>query len=405
MNKIINRVIIIVLDSLGAGHMPDAAEYGDAGTNTFGNIVKTTIKEYGKLKISNLTKLGLLSIDGILDGYIDDNHEDNTEIKGCYCKLKELSNGKDSITGHWEIAGLITDIPFKTYPDGFPAEFIADFEKAIHRKVIGNKTASGTQIIEELGPIHEATGDIIVYTSADSVFQIAANTAIVPLDELYHICEIARKMLVGDFACARVIARPYIIDDSGNRTRTGDRRDYAVSPPDKTILDYAKDCGLTVYAVGKISDIFNGAGITEAVHTQSNADGMAKTYEALNKDFKGILFTNLVDFDTKFGHRRDPLGYGKALEEFDTALGDIIDSMNDDDLLMITADHGNDPTHTGWDHTREYTPLLIYTKDIVPKNLHIRNSFSDIAATVRDLLGISAEVHGESFVNEIRIAK
>lgn len=405
MNKNINRVIIIVLDSLGVGYLPDAAEYGDERTNTLCNTLKATISKYGKLNIDNLTRMGLLSIDGILGGCVDDNHKNNIVPIGCYCKLEELSNGKDSITGHWEIAGLITDIPFNTYPDGFPEEFISDFEKAIHRKVIGNKTASGTQIIEELGPLHEATGDIIVYTSADSVFQIAANTAIIPLDELYHICQVARKMLVGNFACARVIARPYIIDDSGNRVRTGDRRDYAVSPPDKTILDYAKDFGLTVYAVGKISDIFNGAGITESVHTQSNADGISKTYEALHKDFKGILFTNLVDFDTKFGHRRDPLGYGKALEEFDEALGDIIASMNDDDLLMITADHGNDPTHTGWDHSREYTPLLIYTKDIIPQNLHIRNSFADIAATVRDLLEIPADINGESFADEIEIAK
>ncbi len=403
MNKKINRVILIVADSLGVGSMPDAALYSDEGANTLRNTLEYAIKKYGKVSIPNLLQLGLLSIDGIKSDFVDNNIINNGCLKGIYGRLAERSNGKDSITGHWEIAGLVTDVAFKTYPDGFPDAFIYDFEKAINRKVLGNKTASGTLIIDELGSEHERTGYPIVYTSADSVFQIAANVNVIPLDRLYHICEVARKMLVGEFACARVIARPYIIDDSGKRVRTGDRRDYAVSPPEKTLLDYMADEGNTVYAIGKISDIFNGQGITKAVHTESNEDGMSKTYAAMHEDFAGIIFTNLVDFDTKFGHRRDPLGYADALFRFDSSLQNIISAMNDDDLLIITADHGNDPTFSGWDHTREYVPLLVYTKGIVPGNLHTRESFADIAATIRDLLCIDADISGESFADMLNV--
>lgn len=376
MTNEVKRVILMVLDSLGVGELPDAEKYGDKGADTFGHIKENM----PYIKLDNLTALA---------------------ESGITAKLAEKSKGKDTITGHWEIAGLYTEVPFKTYPDGFPAEFIKKFEDAIGTEVLGNYPASGTVIIEELGPEHETTGKPIVYTSADSVFQIAANTDVIPLERLYEICEIAREMLVGEWACGRVIARPYTIKD-GKRARTSDRKDYAVSPPQPTMLNNISESGKTVYAVGKISDIFNGSGVTKSVHTDSNMDGVDKTIEAINEDFEGLIFTNLVDFDSKYGHRRDPIGYGKAIEEFDARIPEILAAMKDTDMLVLCADHGNDPIHSGWDHTREYVPLVAYSKSLKGGvKLGTRDSFADIGATITDILGAKATPIGESFKNEI----
>lgn len=383
-----SKVILIVTDSMGIGALPDAANYGDAGADTFGHILENK----KDMKTPNLIKMGIANIDGV--------SWKGAAVKdpvGAFGKMAEISKGKDTITGHWEIAGIYTDTPFKTYPDGFPESFIKAFENAIGTEVLGNYPASGTEIIEQLGPEHEATGKPIVYTSADSVFQIAANTDVIPLEKLYEICEEARRLLVGDVACGRVIARPYVIEN-GKRTRTSDRRDYAVSPPEDTVLDKVKAAGKTVYAVGKISDIFNGKGVTQAVHTDSNMDGVDKTIQALGMDFDGFVFTNLVDFDSKYGHRRDPRGYGQCIEEFDARLPEIMGAMGEDDVLMICADHGNDPVHSGFDHTREYVPLLVYGKKVkAGANLGIRKTFADVGATVADILGAEAPSIGESF--------
>lgn len=390
----VKRVTLIVLDSLGIGQLPDAEKYGDKGADTLGHI----ISGYPQFSIPNLQKLGFGNIQGAAGGAYA-----VSEPAGAFGKLKELSSGKDTITGHWEIAGLRTDVPFKTYPDGFPKEFIKQFEKAIGREVIGNCTASGTVIIEELGPEHEKTGKPIVYTSADSVFQIAVNTDVIPLEELYKICETARGMLQGEWACGRVIARPYEIKD-GKRERTSDRRDYAVSPPEKTMLDLVSETGKTVYAVGKISDIFNGQGVTISVHTDNNMDGVDKTIEALGQNFEGLIFTNLVDFDSKYGHRRDAEGYGKAIEEFDARLPEIIEAMGADDILILCADHGNDPAHSGWDHTREHVPVVIYGDAVkAGVDLGVRESFADIGATVCEVLGAEKTAVGESFWGVIRV--
>ncbi|MDD6310436.1 MAG: phosphopentomutase [Firmicutes bacterium] len=389
----INRVTIIVLDSLGVGQLPDAANYGDEGADTLGHIHD----RFG-LKMPNLRKLGMGNIEGAAGGRL--KVEDPI---GFYGKMAEKSKGKDTITGHWEISGLRIDVPFKTYHNGFPKELMDEFEKRIGRGYIGNCVASGTEIIEQLGDEHEATGKVIVYTSADSVFQIAANTDVVPLDELYSICEVARELLQGEYSCGRVIARPYVKDPvTGKRTRTSDRHDYAVSPPDKTMLDQVSEYGKRVYAIGKISDIFNGQGVGTSVHIDSNMDGVDKTIAALKEDFKGLIFTNLVDFDSKYGHRRDPEGYGAAIEEFDQRLPEIMAAMKDDDLLILCSDHGNDPIHSGFDHTREYIFCVGYSKNVKGNlNLGIRESFADIGATAVDILtnGERKTLTGESFKN------
>lgn len=386
------KAVVIVTDSLGVGALPDAAAYGDAGADTFGHIWEAC----GELNIPNLLKLGWGNIDGVCGGRLAVERP-----LGCYGKMAEISRGKDTTTGHWEIAGLRTDVPFKTYPQGFPAEFMAAFESAIGRQCLGNYPASGTEIIEELGPEHEATGKPIVYTSADSVFQIAANIDVIPLEQLYEICQTARRLLVGDWACGRVIARPYVIKD-GKRERTSDRRDYAVTPPADTTLDMVSKGGKMMYGVGKIGDIFNEKGISESVHTVSNMDGVDKTIEALGMDFEGFIFTNLVDFDSKYGHRRDPQGYGRCIEEFDARIPEILDALGEEDILIICADHGNDPTAPGTDHTREYVPLLVYGKNCLQGvNLGIRKSFADIGATVSDYLGVADTGIGESFKGEI----
>ena len=385
----IKRITIIVMDSLGVGNLPDADKFGDKGADTLGHILDNY-----QLDIPNLQKLGLGNITGAAGGRLAVK-----EPSGAFGRFREMSNGKDTITGHWEIAGIYTEVPFKTYPDGFPQELMDEFSRQIGRGYLGNCTASGTEIIERLGDEHEKTGKVIVYTSADSVFQIAANTDVVPIDELYDICEKARKLLKGEYSCGRVIARPYV-KENGKRVRTSDRRDYAVSPPEATMMDLISSTGKTVYSIGKIRDIFNGRGVTEAVHSESNDDGVTKTIEALGKDFEGLVFTNLVDFDSKFGHRRDPEGYGKAIEEFDRRLPQIQEAMGDEDMLIICSDHGNDPVHSGWDHTREYIFGLIAGSQIREgTDLGTRGSFADIGATVTDILteGRLKTSIGESF--------
>ena len=390
------RAIIIVLDSLGVGQLPDAEAYGDRGADTLGHIYERT-----GLQIPNLRAMGLGNIQGAAGGMLA-----VPEPEGCFGRLAELSAGKDTITGHWEIAGLETKTPFKTYHDGFPQKLMDEFVKVTGREYLGNCVASGTEIIKELGPEHEKTGKVIVYTSADSVFQIAANTETVPLDELYDICAKARKLLTGKYSCGRVIARPYVMDKKGNRVRTADRRDYAVSPPGDTMLNLVSDRGMPVVAIGKISDIFNGSGVTASIHTESNDDGITKTIEAMRKKRDGLIFTNLVDFDSKFGHRRDPEGYAGALEEFDVRLPEIIGAMTSEDVLFLCSDHGNDPVHSGFDHTREYIFCLACGEKLKRGvDLGTRSSFADIGATVTEMLtGNSGKTSiGESFWKDIRL--
>ncbi len=383
----INRVTILVMDSVGIGALPDAEKFGDLGANTLGNISKVM----GGIKLPNLVQLGLGNIDEIegVDGI--------PNPIGSFGRSMEISNGKDTTTGHWEIAGLYIEKPFKTYPNGFPKEIISKFEELTGRKALGNKPASGTEIIEELGQEHMKTGNPIVYTSADSVFQIAAHEEVIPLDELYKMCSIAREILKGEDQVARVIARPFI-GELGNFTRTPNRRDYSLDPFEKTVLDFASDAGYDVMAVGKIEDIFNGKGITKEVHTKDNMDGVDKTIEYLKTNKKGIIFTNLVDFDAKFGHRRNPKGYKEALEEFDLRVPEILNNLKDRDMLIIIADHGNDPTYKGTDHTREYVPVLVYGKNVKGGvNLGTRETFADVAATIADILDLEKPKIGTSF--------
>jgi phosphopentomutase len=386
------RVTIIVMDSLGIGALPDAENYGDAGADTLLHILEAT----PGLRIPNLLSLGLGNIVGAAGGRYA-----AAAPRGAYARFMEASKGKDTITGHWEIAGLLTEVPFKTRAR-FPDDFMRAFETRIGVGTLGNRAASGTVIIEELGPEHERTGKPIVYTSADSVFQIAADTAVIPLERLYEICRVAREMLTGELRTGRVIARPYVTEN-GKRTRTSDRKDYAVSPSGPTLLDRVKDAGLTVCAVGKIGDIFNGQGITESVHTEDNQDGVDKTVEALRRDFRGLVFTNLVDFDSKYGHRRDAIGYGAALAAFDARLPEILAAMGEDELLILCADHGNDPAHGGWDHTREAVPALICGKGVRPVDLGVRTGFADIGATAAEALGVPWPEGGigKSFLSEI----
>lgn len=312
----------------------------------------------------------------------------------------ELSQGKDTITGHLEIAGVITKTPLQTFPNGFPKDIIDDFESKIGRKVIGNCVASGTEIIERLGKEHMETGNPILYTSADSVFQIAAHEEIISVDELYKMCEIAREMLVGDRLIGRVIARPFV-GKEGEFKRTSNRKDYAIDPPGKTMLDYLKENGKDVVSVGKISDIFNGFGITEKIKSVSNLDGINKTIELMKKDFDGLIFTNLVDFDMMYGHRNDVDGYANAISEFDSKIPELIENMGKDDVLILTADHGCDPTTKGTDHTREQIPLIVYKKGSVSNDLGVRDSFADIGKTILDLFGIENDIYGVSFKNDI----
>ncbi len=385
------RIILVIIDSVGIGAMPDSEKFGDFGVDTFGNIYKA----FPDMKIDNLKQLGVSKIDGV--DYIDYNGP----IIGSYGKMKELSNGKDTTTGHWEIAGLHIEQPFKTYPDGFPKRIIEEFEEKTGRKTLCNKPASGTVIIEEFGEEHIKSGNPIVYTSADSVFQIAAHEDVIPLDELYDMCQIARDLLMGEDQVARIIARPFI-GEKGSFERTPNRRDFSLSPFGKTVLDELKENKLDVIAVGKIADIFNNQGITEDVHIVSNMDGVDQTIHYIKQENNGLIFTNLVDFDAKFGHRRDVEGYKNAIEEFDLRLPEMMDAMNKDDILIISADHGNDPTYKGTDHTREMVPLLVYGENIkIDANLGIRDTFSDIAATIADYFKVANIGNGVSFLDEI----
>ncbi|MFD0617887.1 phosphopentomutase [Paenibacillus sp. GCM10027629] len=384
------RITTIVLDSVGIGELPDANQFGDVGSHTLGHIAERV----PTIQLPNLQKLGLGNIAPIAA------IPPVEEPLAMYGKMAETSVGKDTMTGHWELMGLNVTIPFEVYPNGFPAELIEEFEKRTGRKVIGNKPASGTEILVEYGEEQMRTGAWIVYTSADSVFQLAAHEDIIPLDELYRACEIAREMtLTAPYAVGRIIARPYV-GTPGNFTRTPNRHDYALSPSGPTVLNALKDHGLDVIAVGKINDIFTGEGITEYTSTKSNEDGIHKTIEYMKKDFHGMLFTNLVDFDSLYGHRRDPAGYAACLEEFDRYVPEILSTMGEDDLLIITADHGNDPIHPGTDHTREYVPVLAYSPKFQGKTttIGVRSTFADLAATIAANFQVSFDTHGKSFL-------
>ena len=386
MNKM-KRVILIVLDGCGAGFQHDANLYGDEGANTLKHVVEQTHPE-----IPNLTEMGLLKTIGM-------HPSDEDEPIGCYGTMVEKAAGKDTTTGHWEIAGLISKKPMPTFPNGFPQEMLDEFSKAVGRKVLCNKPYSGTQVIQDYGDEHRKTGALIVYTSADSVFQIAAHEEVVPVEELYRDCEIARQMLQGDLGVGRVIARPFVGTSSGNYTRTSRRHDFSLEPPQDTMLDVLKEAEYDVIGVGKINDIFAGKGITEFVRTQDNADGIEKTMEYMERDFNGLCFVNLVDFDMLYGHRNDVPGYAKALTYFDQQLPKILSALEPEDVLMITADHGCDPGTPSTDHSREYTPFVMYGKNLPHgKNMGTRGSFSDIGATVLDYFGLSGNIAGESML-------
>jgi phosphopentomutase len=384
------RVFLIVLDSFGIGAMPDSADYGDTSVNTLRSISKSE-----KFKIENLKKMGLFNIDGVECGEKQDNHT------ATICRLKELSKGKDTTIGHWEIAGIVSQKPLPTYPDGFPESLLNEFTRRTGRKVICNKPYSGTDVIRDYGDEHIKTGALIVYTSADSVFQIAAHEDIVPLEELYNYCKIAREILCGEHGVGRVIARPFKTEN-GTFVRTANRHDYSLQPPKDTMLDILKANGKDTIAVGKIYDIFAGRGITSSYKTSSNLEGIEKTLELLDKDFSGLCFVNLVDFDMLYGHRNDIDGYAHALSELDSYLPQILEKLRNDDLLIITADHGCDPGDESTDHTREYVPVLVYGKSCKKGvDLGIRESFADVGATVSDILGVKMPVIGKSFKGEI----
>lgn len=387
----INRVVIIVLDSVGIGELPDADLFGDRGSNTLGNIARAI----GGLNLPNLEMLGLGKI-GEIKGL-----SDRITPRAFWGKMAEASYAKDTNVGHWEITGIVTDRPFPTYPDGFPTEIIEPFKRAIKREIMGNKPASGTEILKELGKEHIETGFPIVYTSADSVFQIAACEDVIPVDELYRMCQIARDILKGRHNVCRVIARPFVFRNGGF-IRTERRKDFSIQPPYPTLLDLAVEDKIKVVGIGKIGDIFSHRGLTEEIHTRDNSDGIKKTINCIKRGSYGIIFTNLVDFDMNYGHRNDVIGYAKALKEFDIHLPEILYLLNDADILIITADHGCDPTTNSTDHSREYVPLIVYgRKFIKPRSLGIRKSFADIGATVAESLGLPPLNHGTSFLNEL----
>ncbi len=386
------RAILVVLDSVGIGEMPDADKYGDVGSNTLGNIAD----KVGGMDIPNLEKLGLGNIAPLKGVAVMDTPE------AAFGKSAELSVGKDTVTGHWEMSGVILEKPLNTYPEGFSKEIMDAFESKIGRKTLGNVVASGTEIIERLGDEHVKTGYPIIYTSADSVFQIAAHEGVIPLDELYRYCEVAREMLVGDWQVGRVIARPFVGED-GVYTRTDNRKDFALDPFNKTILEYVKEDGQNVMCVGKISDVFNNIGVTHTVHTKNNMQGVDETLKFMKEDLGGLLWTNLVDFDMKFGHRNDYVGYYNAIREFDERLPELLATMTEEDILILTADHGCDPTTASTDHSREYIPILVYGKSVKPgANLGVRRTFSDIGKTVLEYLGVPNDLYGESFWSEIK---
>ena len=385
------RVVIIVLDSVGVGAMPDAHLYGDEGSNTLGNIADVL----GGLELPNMESLGMgkiMPIKGI---------SSSITPLGFYGKMSEVSAGKDTTSGHWEMMGIITGKPFPVYPNGFPKEITEAFIDKIGRRILGNKPASGTEIIQELGKQHIETGFPIVYTSADSVFQIAACEDVVPIPELYKMCEIAREILTGEHAVGRVIARPFVLKN-GQFIRTDRRKDFSLTPPSSTVLDHALQKGLEVVGVGKIGDIFAHKGLSEEIHTHDNQDGIVQTIKCIRRFFKGILITNLVDFDMKYGHRNDVNGYADALKTFDNSIPEIMETLRKEDILFITADHGCDPTTPSTDHSREYVPLLVYGKGLgSPTALGIRQSFADLGATVTDILNLSPLPCGQSFYKNL----
>ncbi|MDD2181586.1 MAG: phosphopentomutase [Bacilli bacterium] len=382
------RIFLIILDSLGIGGALDAEQYGDKDANTLGNIIDTT-----NISIPNLEKMGLLNL-------ID---KSNIKTNSYYARAIELSNGKDTLTGHLELMGIRTETPAVTFTEtGFPNELISELEKLSNRLVIGNISASGTEIIKDLGEEHIKTGSIIVYTSADSVLQIAAHEEVIPLEELYKICEIARQLTLKDeWKVGRIIARPFV-GQNGDFMRTSNRKDYALNPPEKTVLDNLKDNNYDVISIGKINDIFNGCGITKSISTTDNLDGINKIIDTLKTDFKGLCFANLNDFDSKYGHRRNPQGYANLIEEFDNYIPKILNNLNDNDLLIITADHGNDPTFKGSDHTRENVPVLIYSKKLKePKKLDDLKTFADIGSTIADNFKVTKTNIGTSFKDKL----
>ena len=386
----IKRVFLIVLDSFGIGELPDAGQYKDEGSNTLGAVSKST-----KFNVPNLGKLGLFNIDGVSSG------NPTANPIGSYARLSERSKGKDTTIGHWEISGIVSEHPLPTYPNGFPQEIIDKFSAATGRKVLCNKPYSGTDVIRDYGKEHIETGALIVYTSADSVFQVAAHEDVVPIKELYDYCEIARNILTGEHGVGRVIARPFN-GSFPDFKRTTNRHDFSIAPPRSTMLDHLKESGYDVLAVGKINDIFSGAGISESFKTSGNSDGMNRTMALLDRDFTGLCFTNLVDFDMLYGHRNDVDGYAAALTAFDIWLGDFIKKLGDDDVLMITADHGCDPATVSTDHSREYVPLLVYGSEIAPSvNCGTRDCFSDIAATILDMFKVKGAVAGVSMLPQI----
>lgn len=387
------RVILIILDACGIGELPDAKLYQDEGSNTIVN----TAKAVGGLKLPKLEKLGLGNIDTI------PGVNRNASSLANFGKMAELSVGKDSTSGHWEIMGLILKEPFPVYPHGFPPEIIGKFEKAIGKKILGNKPASGTEIIKELGEEHIRSGKPIVYTSADSVFQIAAHEEIIPVEELHKMCKIARKMLVGEHGVSRVIARPFV-GKPGSFKRTERRKDFSLAPPSETILDILKRNGIPVLGMGKIEDLFAGKGLTQCIHTKNNSDGMDKLVEATRLFKTGLIFINLIDFDMLWGHRNNPPGFAAGLEEFDRRLPEMTELLEKEDILIITADHGCDPTTPSTDHSREYVPLLVYGRSIASNiNLGIRESFSDVGATIAEIFNVEGTGCGKSFFKEIQM--
>ncbi|RIA75976.1 phosphopentomutase [Anaeroplasma bactoclasticum] len=389
------RIFVIVADSLGCGTAPRSAEFGDEGANTIAHIAE----HEGGIKLPVMESMGYGNITDI-KGVKKVNNP-----KGYYGRMDEASNGKDTMTGHWEMMGILTENPFKTFTDtGFPKELIDELEAKTGHKVIGNCAASGTEILKDLGLEHIKTGAMIVYTSADSVLQIACHEEHFGLDELYRCCEIAREICMKpEWMVGRIIARPFLGETKDTFKRTTNRHDYALSPTSRTTLDELKDKGYSVVSIGKIKDIFNGCGITEAYKNLSNHNGMEHAFEVAKHDFTGLVFSNLVDFDALYGHRRDPKGYHDAIEEFDSDLKTLMDLLNDDDLLMVTADHGNDPTWTGTDHTREYVPILVWSKSLKGGSLGTRKSFADIGATIAENFNVKApDVIGESFLSELK---
>ena len=386
------KITLIVLDGVGTGLAPDAKEFGNEGADTLGSV----LKNQPAVKLPNMTSLGLLNMRNEYNG---ENHEVPQSLLGSYGRCAEKSMGKDTTIGHWEMAGIITPKPFPTYPNGFPKDVIDEFAKLTGYGVLGNKPASGTEIIMELGKEHLETKKLIVYTSADSVFQIAAHDSIFPIDKLYEICEKARKILIGDHAVARVIARPFT-GEYPNFTRTADRKDFSLSPTEPTMLNYMDEAGMETVGVGKIEDIFNKYGVNKAIHSHGNPDCLEATLKEIKREFTGILFVNLVDTDMVYGHRNDIEGFAKSLEETDRYIGEFMKLQGDDDLMIITADHGVDPGYPGTDHTRECVPLLIYSKAMQGgRSLGTRETYADIAATCMDYLGLDKDkIKGKSFL-------